>query len=148
VVSLLPLAWWAGASEPRPPADALARERYEMVSAPSGLPPEIQSALARHLGQERLHMAAPGEPFTSGDLVVDKSLPSRRLIAAAVGKTYAVVHYEQGGFARTRRVVVVERAPSGPSEVVWSGRVPRTYEPPEFERAIHSRSLWKKAVSR
>jgi hypothetical protein len=107
----------------------------------------VQSALARHLGQERLHIAAAGEPFASTDDVTDASLPGRRLIAAAVGKKYAVVHYEQGGIAHTRHVVVFERAP-GTATVVWSGSVQRTYEPPEFERALHDGTLWEKVLSR
>ena len=92
---LLLVAALAGAEKPRPPADALARETYQMVTRPSALPPEVQSALARHLRQDQLHIAAADEPFALTDIVMDRSLPRRRLMAAAVGKKYAVLHYEQ-----------------------------------------------------
>jgi hypothetical protein len=137
----------AGASQARPPEGALAREQYQVVTSPAALPGDLQSALARHLRQERLHVAAADEPFASTDVVTDSSLPGRRLIAAAVGKTYAVVHYEQGGIAHTRHVVVFERAAGGASEI-WAGSVHHTYAAPEFERAIRDRTLWPKPVSR
>jgi hypothetical protein len=140
---LLPLLVLAG-SQARPPADALAREQYQMVTAPSALPPELQSALARHLGQEHLHVAAADEPFAITDVVMDPSLPGRRLVAAAVGKKYAVLHYEQGGIALTRHVVVFERGPGRAAEI-WSGTLRKIYEPPaEFERALHDGTLWEK----
>jgi hypothetical protein len=145
-LSFLPLALFAAGSQ-RPPKDALAHETYKMVTVPGALPAEVQTALARHLGQDRLHIAAAGEPFASTDEVMDPSLPGRRLIAAAVGPKYAVVHYEQGGIAHTRHVVVFERAAAGVTEV-WSGSVQRTYEAQEFERALHSGALWEKPVSR
>ena len=128
--------------------EALAREAYQMTTRPSALPPEVQSALARHLGQEELHVAAADEPFALTDVVMDRSLPGRRLLAAAVGKQYAVVHFEQGGVALTRHLVVFERGP-GRASVIWSGTLQRAYErPEEFERVLHDRSLWEKPVSR
>jgi hypothetical protein len=132
----------------QPPAKELAREQYEMFTAPSALPADVQAAFGRHLGQAHLHVAAADEPFARTDLVLDRSLPRRRLVAAAVGKKYAVLHYEQGGIGFMRRVVVFERTPAGVTEV-WSGTVRKTFEPPpELERALRDRTLWDKAVRR
>jgi len=129
------------------PVRQLAEERYEIVTSPEKLPVKVREALARELGQKELHMAAAGARFNSTDIVVDRSLPGRRLVAAAVGEKYAVVLFEQGGIARTRHVVVFERTPAG-AERLWSGTPNRSFkDPQEFERAIHSRALWGKTKS-
>ncbi|HJW37592.1 MAG TPA: hypothetical protein VJ420_03110 [Candidatus Udaeobacter sp.] len=46
-------------------------------------------------------VAEPGQKWNATDAIVDPTLPGKRLIWAAVGGEYYVVHYERGGIAHT-----------------------------------------------
>jgi hypothetical protein len=136
----------SGATSPPPlqlPAKELAAERYEYVTKVGELPEDIRKGLARQLEQRELQMADAGMSFSSGDAVIDPTLPSRRLILAAVGAKYVVVHFERGGVALTRWVVVFERTTAG-LNTLWHGVIDETYrEPKELEAAIRTGTLWK-----
>lgn len=68
------------------------------------MPPEVRKLLAP--------MADPGQPFNKTD-VVDRNLPSRRLIRAGHRGADWFVWYEQGGVAYSWQAVVVRIAPGG-----------------------------------
>ena len=121
----------------------LGAERYEYFTKTSQMPQDIRQGLARQLEQRDLQMADASMPFNSGDAIVDPSLPSHRLIVAAVGAKYVVVHFERGGVALTRWAVVFERTNSGLS-TLWHGVINEAYrEPKELEAAIRTGRLWK-----
>jgi len=147
--SLLALVF-LGAAPARPapgrvPAEALAQERYTFEGDPARLPSWLRGALAHELGQDTLHMAAAGKPWNVSDAITDPSLPGRRLIQAAVGERYAVVHYETGGVAHSFAVVVFAREGAGGARV-WSDSVRRAItDRAELEREIKDGTLWAKA---
>jgi hypothetical protein len=136
------------ASAPPPlrlPEKALMAEQYTFVTTTAKLPPDVRDALARQFDQNPLHMADAGAPFNVGDDILDPSLPGRRLIVAALGPTHAFVHFEQGGVAHTRWIILFEKAPTG-LNVLWFGAVDHTYaDPKELETAIRTGALWKPA---
>lgn len=68
------------------------------------MPPEVRKLLAP--------MAEPGQPFNKTD-VIDRNLPSRRLIRAGHHGADWFVWYEQGGIAYSWQAVVVRIAPGG-----------------------------------
>lgn len=124
------------------PEKELAAETYTFVTQTAKLPADVGEAVARQLGHPPLQMADAGMPFSSTD-VVDPSLPRRRLVLAALGPRFAVIHFEQGGFGVRRRVILFERAANG-MNVRWDGVVSHAYrDPEELERAIRTGSLWK-----
>lgn len=132
----------------RIPEKELAAERYTFVSAVAKLPADVRAALARQLGEDPLRMADAGAPFNATDVITDASQPGRRLILAALGDHFAVVHFEQGGVEHTRWVVLFERAAQG-LNVLWHGVVEHTYgDARELESAIRTGSLWKAPVRR
>lgn len=66
-------------------------------------------------------LAEPGEKWNATDAIIDPTLPGKRLIWAAVGTDYYVVHYERGGIAHTFHVVVAKLAKDeAKPKVVWS----------------------------
>jgi hypothetical protein len=136
----------AGATSPPPlqlPAKELGAERYAYVTKIGQLPEDIRKGLARQLEQRELQMADAGMPFSSGDAVIDPNLPTHRLIVAAVGAKYVVVHFERGGVALTRWIVVFERTTAG-LNALWHGVINEVYrEPKELEAAIRTGTLWK-----
>lgn len=148
IAKVLSLAAFLGQAASSPPIlqlpeKELAKEKYELVTDTFRLPADVREALARQLNQKSLQMADADESFNATDVVVDRSLPGYRLIAAALGARYAVVHFEQGGIALRRWVIVFHRAEGG-LNVLWHGLVDRVHrDPKDFERAIRSGSLWK-----
>ena len=140
------LATFGSASASPPPLalpeKELAAETYTFVSQTAKLPSDVGEAVARQLGQPQLQMADAGMPFNSTD-VMDPSRPRRRLVLAALGPRFAVIHFEQGGIGVSRRVILFERTSNG-MNVRWDGVVSQAYrEPKELERSIRTGSLWK-----
>jgi hypothetical protein len=51
-------------------------------------------------------IANPKERFQVGDVIVEESLPLRRLIVGATAPQYCLLHYERGGRAKSYLVVL------------------------------------------
>jgi hypothetical protein len=65
-------------------------------------------------------LADPGQKWNATDSIVDPTLPGKRLIWAAIGGDYYVVHYERGGIAHTYHVLVAKLAKhEAKPKVVW-----------------------------
>ena len=77
--------------------------RFHEVRSTSDLPSAIL-ALCDGGGDGKL--AKPGQKWNATDAITDPTLPGKRLIWAAVGGQYYVVHYERGGIAHTLHVLV------------------------------------------
>jgi hypothetical protein len=88
---------------------------YHEVHSTSDLPPAI---LALCGGDGKL--AEPGEKWNATDVITDPTLPGKRLIWAAVGGDYYVVHYERGGIAHSFHILVARLAKADAKpKVVW-----------------------------
>ena len=148
-VALLLLLPAAAIASPAPakarlPQRELAAEKYALVTDPEKLPMQLRSALAAHLKQPQLKMAAATGRYIATDSIgpEDRDLPIHRLILAAVGQRYAVVHWESGGYAASRTVAVFELTADG-VDVVWADRIKRRLSAPiEFDRALKDGSLF------
>jgi len=79
--------------------------RFHKVHSTSDLPSAIL-ALCDGGGDGKL--AEPGQKWNATDAIMDPTLPGKRLIWAAVGGEYYVVHYERGGIAHTYHILVAE----------------------------------------
>jgi hypothetical protein len=65
-------------------------------------------------------LADPGQKWNATDAITDSTLPGKRLIWAALGGDYYVVHYERGGIAHTFHVLVARLAKNDVKpRVVW-----------------------------
>ena len=91
--------------------------RFHEVHTTSDLPSAIL-ALCDGGGDGKL--AEPGQKWNATDAIIDPTLPGKRLIWAAVGGDYYVVHYERGGIAHTFHVLVATLANNDAKpKVVW-----------------------------
>ena len=74
------------------------------------------------IGRRSLYpMADPGERFEATDVILDRTLPRRRLVFGGFAQNHAFIHYEQGGIAQTY-VTEFFRLESGDAAVrVWRG---------------------------
>src|SRR5437762_496056 len=89
--------------------------RFHEVHATTNLP-SATVALCADDGR----LAEPGQNWQATDVITDPTLPGKRLICAAVGDVYYVVHYERGGMAHTFQILVakVEKNDVNPT-MVW-----------------------------
>ena len=103
-----------------PAADRKALEdssRFHEVHSTSDLPPAIVAICAG----DKNNLAEPGGKWNPTDVVIDPTLPSKRLIWAAKGGDYYVMHYERGGIAHTFHVLVAKLTKGEPKpKMVWS----------------------------
>jgi hypothetical protein len=88
--------------------------RFHEVHSTSDLPPAILTLCGTKL-------ADPGQKWNATDAITDPTLPGKRLIWAAAGGDYYVVHYERGGIAHTFHLLVAKLANGeAKPKVVWS----------------------------
>jgi hypothetical protein len=91
--------------------------QFHEIHSTSDLPPAVL-ALCDGGGDGKL--AEPGQKWNATDVIIDPTLPGKRLIWAAVGGDYYVVHYERGGIAHTFHILVARLAKNdAKSRVVW-----------------------------
>jgi hypothetical protein len=90
--------------------------RFHEVHSTHDLPSAIVELCAKDG-----HIADPGQNWNATDAIMDPTLPAKRLIWAAIGGEYYVVHYERGGIAHTFHILVgkLTKADAKP-KVVWT----------------------------
>ena len=91
--------------------------RFHEVHATTNLPPAIL-ALCDGGGDGKL--AEPGQKWNATDVITDPTLPGKRLIWAAIGDSYYVVHYERGGIDHSFHILVAKLTKDDAKpKVVW-----------------------------
>ena len=81
--------------------------RFHEVHSTSDLPSVILT-LCDGGGDGKL--AEPGQKWNATDVITDPTLPGKRLIWAAIGGEYYVVHYERGGIDHSFHILVAKFA--------------------------------------
>lgn len=88
---------------------------FHEVHSTSDLPPAIVALCA-----EDSRLAEPGQKWNATDVITDPTLPGKRLIWAAVGGAYYVVHYERGGIAHSFHILVAKLTKSNTKpKLIW-----------------------------
>ena len=88
--------------------------RFHEVHSTHDLPPAIVGLCGSKL-------ADPGQKWNATDVIMDATLPGKRLIWAAIAGEYYVLHYERGGIAHTYHVLAAKLANNDSKpKVVWS----------------------------
>ena len=92
--------------------------RFREIRTVRNLPPVVVALCADDKGK----IAEPGQKWEVTDFITDDTLPSKRLIWAAMDGERYVVHYERGGRAHSFHVLVatLTTADTNP-RVVWRG---------------------------
>jgi hypothetical protein len=90
--------------------------RFHGVHSTGDLPTAVVALCTGDNGK----IADPGQKWNATDSITDPSLPGKRLIWAAVGGDYYVVHYERGGIAHSFHILVAKLTrPESKLVVVW-----------------------------
>jgi hypothetical protein len=95
--------------------------RTHRISTRFILPSELPLAvLALCDGGSDGKLAEPGQNWNATDSITDRTLPGKRLIWAAAGDDYYVVHYERGGIAHTYHILVAKIGnDKGKPKLIW-----------------------------
>ena len=92
--------------------------RFHEVHSTNDLPPAIVALCTGDNGR----LADPGQKWNATDVIMDPTLPGKRLIWAAVDGEYYVAHYERGGVAHTFHVLVATLIRNNAKpKVIWRG---------------------------
>lgn len=98
----------------------LNEDRFDVVSSVRGLPLGVREELQTMFRRTFLDIAEPGAAFRATDIVLDPSLPTRRLVTAACSTDHCIVYYERGGIAHTWHLAVFSWTPAG-TTLEWGG---------------------------
>jgi hypothetical protein len=91
--------------------------RFHEVHSTKDLPPAVVTLCTGDNGK----IAEPGQKWNATDAIIDLTLPGKRLIWAAIGGEYYVVHYERGGIAHTYHIFVAKLTNSAAKpKLIWS----------------------------
>jgi hypothetical protein len=102
----------------------LKAESFTVARSVASIPPDVWAGFTSLLGVASIRMADPEQDFQATDVIMDRTLPSRRLRFSATSEQFGVLHYEKGGFARRRLVLVFARR-DGAADLVWGGTLSR-----------------------
>ena len=90
--------------------------RFHEVHSTSDLSPAIVALC----GGDNGRLAELGQNWNATCVITDPSLPGKRLIWAAVGGEYYVVHYERGGIAHSFHILVAKLSKNyAKPKVIW-----------------------------
>ena len=76
--------------------------RFHEGHSTKDLPPAVVAVCVDDKGRD------PGQNWNATDATTDPTLPWKRLIWAAVGRDYYVVHYERGGIDHSFHILVAK----------------------------------------
>lgn len=100
---------------------------------------DLPSAIVALCGDK---LAEPGGNWNATDTISDPTLPAKRLIWAATGGDYNVVHYERGGIAHTFHVLVAKlNKDDAKPKVVWQAIGGPFKDYPAFLEALRNGKL-------
>ena len=90
---------------------------FHEVHSTRDLPPAIVALCVDDKGR----FADPGQNWNATDAITDPTLPWKRLVWAAVGSDYYVVHYERGGIDHSFYILVAKLAKNDAKpKIIWS----------------------------
>ena len=98
-------------------------DRFDMVTSIRGLPLGVREGLQALFASDALDIAEPGAEFQATDVIVNPTLPIRRLVAAGCSIDHCLVYYERGGIVHTWQVALFHWTPAE-TRFEWGGTAP------------------------
>ena len=94
---------------------------FTKVTKTESMPASVKQAFTKITGEPTFALANPSEKFQVADVIIDRSLPRRRLVFAGVRGDEWFVHYEVGGIGHFYCVVVFRVDSQSRLTFVWGG---------------------------
>src|ERR1035438_143120 len=94
---------------------------FTEVTRTEAIPANARQAFAKIKGEPSFALANPGQKYQVADVVLDRSLPRRRLVFAGVRGDEWFVHYELGGIGHSYCVLLFRLDPQNNVQFVWGG---------------------------
>ena len=98
-------------------------EWFGIVTSIRGLPLGVRDGLQTLFGSQTLDIAEPGAEFQVTNVIVNPTLPIRRLVAAGCSTDHCLVYYERGGIVHTWQVALFHWTPAA-TRFEWGGTAP------------------------
>ena len=95
--------------------------RFMEVTRTEAMPASVKGGVAKITGEPSFALANPGQKYQVTDVVIDRSLPRRRLVFAGVRGGEWFVHYERGGIGHSYCVLLFKVDPQNRVQFVWGG---------------------------
>ena len=112
---------------PIPLSDALRAhvkdERFQTVTSIRGLPLGVLYGLENLFGNQTLDMVEPEAKLRFTDVIINPTMPRRRLVMAGCSVEYCLVYYERRGIAHTWHVALFHWTPAA-TRLEWGGTAP------------------------
>src|SRR5262249_21762847 len=93
---------------------------FQLIIDVKKLPAPIVRAFTEE-GGSRLTIVNPGKRFRATDVVMDPSLPNKRLMLAGVSKEKCFLELEQGGIGLSHDLILFRMSSPNEAQVVWRG---------------------------
>jgi hypothetical protein len=93
---------------------------FEIIRRVEALPRPVLGAFTEQGGSRTL-MANPGKKFEAADVILDASVPQKRLLFAGVSDSKCFVHYEQGGRGHSFVLAFFTLTPAHEMKPLWQG---------------------------
>ncbi len=94
---------------------------FTVVTKTEDMPASAKQAFAKITGEPSFALANPGQKFQLTDVIVDRSLPRRRLVFAGARGDEWFVHYELGGVGHSYCLLLFKVDPQNGLQFVWGG---------------------------
>lgn len=98
--------------------DFLASE-FQVVKDMRALPAPVIKAFTE-AGGTRLTIANPGERFEATDVILDESIPRKRLLFAGISEHKSFVLYEQGGIGTFYVLALFQLETANATPAIWT----------------------------
>ena len=105
--------------QPSTESEHLLDGEFKIVWRTDGIPTNLKQAFSKVTRERSFEMADPGQNFQVTDVVLEKSMPRRRLVFAGTQDKTGFVHYEGGGFAHSYYVIAFKVNPRGDGSFEW-----------------------------
>src|SRR5690242_19040740 len=80
--------------------------KFRLATTTEDILLNIKQAFCQLSRQSSFAIANPGRKYQVGDVVLDRTLPRRRLVFAGINEDKWLIHYERGGRGRGYDVVM------------------------------------------
>jgi hypothetical protein len=108
---------------------------FKQITDVRSLPRPVLAAFTEQ-GGSRVLMANPGKKFEATDVILDASVPQKRLIFAGVSDNRCFVHFEQGGRAHSYVLAFFTLPSAEKMAPLWQGYC---YKPAATIEELHSK---------